>query len=96
MEADIPWRCPVCRAPFRETTTCSRCGADLGPLMTVLIQAWSLRQQSREAIRAGDYVRAAQLASAADQTHSTRLSQRLSRLTRFLAAGKVDAPMALM
>jgi len=96
MQANILWRCPVCRAPFRETTTCSRCGADLSPLMGVLVQAWSLRQQSREAIGTGDYVRAAQLAHAADQAHSTGRSQRLARLTRFLAAGRVEAPMGPM
>ena len=47
-------RCPACRAPFRETTTCSRCGADLSTLMLLAALAWKKRQAARRSLLAGD------------------------------------------
>lgn len=76
--------CPVCRAPFRSAAECPRCGADLGPLMTTLVQAWSLRQGARRALRAGHYRRAVGLAEAADGMHPTRTSQALRHAAELL------------
>lgn len=36
-------RCPVCRARFRESVECRRCGADLEPLMLLLAGAHLFR-----------------------------------------------------
>ena len=33
---------------------CSRCGADLGVLMTLRARAWQMREQARLALLAGD------------------------------------------
>lgn len=45
--------CPVCRARFRGSIACSRCGADLGPLMRVAAKAWRARERCRAALRGG-------------------------------------------
>ncbi len=77
--------CPVCSATFRESDRCSRCGADLRPLMTLVARSWSLRQRCRDAIRAGRYALAVQFAQAANEAHATRASRRLCRLARSMA-----------
>ena len=46
-------RCPVCRAGFRGSFLCSRCGAALEPLMTIARDAWRLREAAREALLRG-------------------------------------------
>ena len=45
--------CPVCQARFRGSRLCSRCGADLGPLMIVAVRAWRLREEARDALARG-------------------------------------------
>ena len=47
-------RCPTCRAAWRETAVCARCGTDLAPLMRLAAKAWQLREQARQALCAGD------------------------------------------
>ena len=64
-------KCPVCRAAFRGTALCSRCGADLTRLMTLAVRAWRLRQESRAALLAGDFARVRRLAAAAQQIRFT-------------------------
>jgi hypothetical protein len=49
-----PGVCPVCRARFRGTATCSRCGADLTALMLLVAHAYRLRQHARELLRADE------------------------------------------
>lgn len=74
-------RCPTCRAKWRETTTCSRCGADLTQVMRVAAKAWELREQARKALCAGDHtVQALALAQASCQLHATPRGQRLLAL----------------
>lgn len=63
--------CPVCRAAFRGTEVCSRCGADLAPLMRLAVRAWRLRQSSRAALLAGDFAGAHQLALEAENLAAT-------------------------
>ena len=64
-------RCPVCRAGFRGDALCSRCGADLAPLMRLAASAWRLRESARRALREGDFVTACGLAAEAQRLHST-------------------------
>ena len=71
MKADTRHRCPVCRAPFRETSTCSRCGADLTRLMTLAAQSQVLRQQARQALTAGDVATGLAKAGLAQTTCAT-------------------------
>ena len=82
--APEPTTCPVCRAPFRQAVTCPRCGADLAPLMAAVAQAWSLRQRARQALRAGKYPHAVNLARAAHETSSTTATQNLLHLSQLL------------
>ena len=47
--------------------TCSRCGADLSTLTLLSARACRLRQQAREALRAGDVARALACVEAAQR-----------------------------
>src|SRR5260370_38789891 len=64
-------RCPVCQARFRGEAICSRCGADLTPLMLLVTRAYSLRQAARQALQAGDEQAALAAAEAAQDLHAT-------------------------
>ena len=64
-------RCPVCQARFRGAGTCSRCGADLYPLMLLMAQAYSLRAAARQSLTAGDTAAALASADAAQSLHAT-------------------------
>lgn len=63
--------CPVCRAAFRGTAECPRCGADLAPLMLLAARAWRLRQEAGEALAAGRFDSARRLAEEAERLQST-------------------------
>lgn len=63
--------CPVCRAGFRGTATCPRCGADLTALMSLLARAWRLREAARDALTHEDWDTALRLAAEAQQLHAT-------------------------
>ena len=98
--AGVENRCPVCQARFRGARICSRCGADLEPLMLLSVKAWQLRQASREALKAGDVERALTLAMEAQDIQGTESGEALRLLcgwvtsTRALAChgGRVDRP----
>jgi predicted amidophosphoribosyltransferase len=77
-------RCPVCQARFRESSTCPRCGADLGPLMTLIARAYRLRLEASQAFQAGDFERARKLASQAQAICSTRKGEDLRLLSSWL------------
>lgn len=62
-------RCPTCRAPWRETTECARCGSDLGPLMRVAAAAWRHRVAAMHAFTAGRIDEAVQHLRAANRLH---------------------------
>jgi len=70
-------RCPVCGARFRGAHICSRCGADLEPLMLLAAAAWRLREASRRAVDDGNAERAFAFASRAEQLHRTRAGEDL-------------------
>ncbi|MEQ8818938.1 MAG: hypothetical protein RLY93_01740 [Sumerlaeia bacterium] len=77
-------KCPVCRAKFRASVECPRCGADLRPLMTAILRAWHLRQQAREALRRHDPEAAEPLAADSLRLHATESGRRLHLLARLL------------
>lgn len=77
--------CPVCRARFRENLQCSRCGADLKPLMTLVLKSHIACEDARIAILNGDYQAALTLASAAQTLYRTERSKRLFHLAFWLA-----------
>lgn len=78
-------RCPVCRARFRGVPACSRCGADLAPLMDLSAQAWRLRADARQAIHLGDFALARRLSAAAQRRCATDAGRRLLLLASWLA-----------
>ena len=80
------YQCPVCQARFRGSRLCSRCGADLGPLMIVAVQAWCLRQEARDALACGDLARARRLVGAAQALHGTPRGASLRMLANWLDA----------
>lgn len=81
-----PSECPVCRARFRAQRYCPRCGADLGPLMSLAARAFVLRRQSRQALRRGDLPRADTLLREAQRLCDTPAGRRLGFLLPWLQA----------
>ena len=77
--------CPVCRARFRGARECSRCGADLTVVMTLAASAWRMRQAARAAVAAGDFARARELASRAQEICYMPAGRRLAALSAWLA-----------
>jgi hypothetical protein len=76
--------CPVCRARFRGATECSRCGADLTMVMTLVASAWRMRQAARQALAEGDIVRASELSKRAQQLCATTEGRKLEWLSAWL------------
>jgi hypothetical protein len=76
--------CPVCGARFRATRECSRCGADLAPLMRLAQAAWQQRQAARQSLAQGNLERAAELAAAAQALQDSAAGRRLALLTAWL------------
>ena len=66
-----PLSCPVCRARFRGSSQCSRCGADLAALMLLAAHAYALRHAARQSLRHGDCPAALTSAQAAQRLHRT-------------------------
>ena len=79
-ESDGELRCPVCRAPFRGTADCSRCSADLRPLMRLVACAYAARQAARQALRAGNTAPADAALRLAQYCHTTPGGTRLATL----------------
>ena len=80
-------RCPVCQARFRGARICSRCGADLEPLMRLSVRAWQLRQAARKALDAGDLDGALEFATQAQDVQSTESGEALHLLAAWLKSG---------
>ena len=76
--------CPVCQARFRGATTCSRCGADLTPVMVLAAASWQARNQATEAMLAGDTPRAIDLLATAETWQATLAGRRLRALALLL------------
>lgn len=83
-QAGVENRCPVCQARFRGASVCSRCGADLEPLMRLTVEAWQLRQAARQALDAGEVERALGLASEAQGVQGTGSGEVLRLLGAWL------------
>ena len=77
-------RCPVCRAGFRDSERCSRCGADLRSLMGILARSWSARQRTRRALVAGDLAAARACGAEAQALHDTAGGRRLELLLAWI------------
>lgn len=83
---DLTLRCPVCRAAFRGSRECSRCGADLGRLMEVCAEAYIERRYAAHALHRGDYEAARDHAVSAQMLCATPRGRKLELLTRWLAS----------
>jgi hypothetical protein len=77
-------RCPVCRAKFRGTRECSRCGADLSGIMMLSARAQLYRADARNSIYALNFEKARDLAAKAQNEHATETGRRLLLLTKWL------------
>jgi predicted amidophosphoribosyltransferase len=89
-------QCPVCRARFRGSRFCSRCGADLSPLMLLAAEAWQLRAAARSSLQVGEFERARQLASEAQNLQFTSAGESLKLVSAWLVAqvtAQSDHPM---
>jgi hypothetical protein len=79
-------RCPVCRAKFRGTRECSRCGADLSDIMMLSARAQLYRADARKSIYALNFEKGRELSAAAQKEHATETGRRLLLLTSWLNA----------
>ena len=77
-------KCPVCNARFRGTVTCSRCGADLGPLMTLVARAWQLRRCAAKALAMGDAEGALVQATRSRRLHDTPQAKKTALIARMM------------
>lgn len=84
MEIKDSMRCPVCRAKFRGTKQCSRCGADLTGLMVLSARARRNRIKARKSLLALNFEKAHKLAAAAQSEHATETGRKLLLLTAWL------------
>ena len=84
MEVKESMRCPVCRAKFRGTRQCSRCGADLTGLMILSARARHNRIKARKSLLALNFEKAHKLAAAAQREHATEMGRKLLLLTAWL------------
>jgi hypothetical protein len=79
-----PLRCPVCRAKFRGTRKCSRCGVDLTGIMVLSARAQRRRTNSRKSLYALNFEKAYEHATAAQREHATETGRKLLLLTSWL------------
>jgi hypothetical protein len=79
-------RCPVCLARFRGARVCSRCGADLEPLMILAVKSWRLRSAARTAIGAGQFEQALELAEQAQEVVRTPAGEALRVVSELLGS----------
>jgi hypothetical protein len=63
---------------------CSRCGADLRPLMLLAVRAWHLRRTARGLLEDGDFRHAHELAAEAQQLQFTPAGDALRVLSGWL------------
>ena len=76
----------MCRAKFRGTRECSRCGADLSGIMMLLARAQLYRADARKSIYGLNFEKARGLAAEAQKDHATETGRRLLLLTSWLNA----------
>jgi len=86
MPQNGPLRCPVCRARFRGTRQCSRCGADLTGIMVLSARAQRCRANARKSLQALNFKKAHELAATAQRQHATESGRKLLLLTAWLKA----------
>ena len=86
------FRCPVCQASFRNSSTCLRCGADLAPLLLLIDQAYRLRQRARWALESGDFDQGQEAAAEAEKVCSTQRGRELWLLSSWLLNGIHNLP----
>ena len=79
-------RCPVCRAKFRGTRQCSRCGADLTAIMVLSARAQGYRANAKKSLYALNFEKAHGLAATAQREHATETGRKLLLLTSWLKA----------
>ncbi|MBW2050100.1 MAG: hypothetical protein JRJ09_16450 [Deltaproteobacteria bacterium] len=87
MGSENGYRCPVCRAKFRATRECSRCGADLSSIMRIAAEAWICRKNAVRAVRALAFDKAKELAERSQTLQQTERGRRLLLLTSWLKSG---------
>ena len=86
MDIEGSLRCPVCRAKFRGTRECSRCGADLAGIMVLSTRAQLNRANARKSLYALKFEKAHKLAAAAQKEHATETGRKILLLTSWLNA----------
>ena len=73
---------------------CSRCGANLEPLMMLALSAWRLREAAREALATGDLELAGSIAREAQTLQWTQAGGFLHTFSLWLAEQSSELPHA--
>ena len=79
-------RCPVCRAKFRGSRQCSRCGSDLTAIMVLSARALHRRANAKRSLYALNFKKAHEHAATAQKEHATQTGRKLLLLTSWLKA----------
>jgi len=80
--------CPTCRAPWRETPECPRCGSDLTAVMRTAAAAWRHRRAALAALSAGRDAEALGHAREALALQATEEGAALVFVARVVHAGR--------
>jgi hypothetical protein len=83
-------RCPICRATYKGETTCTRCRADLAPLLKIEREAQSLARQAVLLFVAGKTQAAASAAQKSIALKNSSLAQAINALTRKIDSTTMD------
>ena len=75
-------RCPICRATYKGETLCTRCRADLAPLLKIEQDAQILARQAARLLVAGKAQAAASAAQKSLALKKDSLAQVIYALTR--------------
>lgn len=77
----VSLKCPTCGQKYKGALTCRRCGTDLTLYLTMLTQAWQLREKAKRSILNNDYEEALRIAQKAQAVHYTSQGALLVNLT---------------
>lgn len=78
--------CPTCRAPWRESPECPRCGSDLTALMRLAAAAFHHRKAATAALTTGRLSEALHHANEANRLHRTERGDALLLMARLVEA----------
>ena len=87
-EGTPPFRCPVCRSPYRGKALCPRCGADLSPSIRLRLRALRKREEAWRALLRGRTAQALRAVEESLLLHAVPWALRLRLVVSMLHAAE--------